>query len=628
MFWKFSKSRQRLLLYFATIWVLGMAYILGDLASDYPPEILVKRAPGLAWETICQVAVYLLFGVLATEVVLMLVQRLRESNRRLELQKNVFDNFTALNPFGVVTFDREGKLLSSNRAAAVLFGAPLPEAYSLANDEVFQKAGLTSKIKGASAGRVVQLGEVQYDTAQLQHVQLPAKQLIFRATFFPILEQDETVNSIVGIYEDVTEKVKLEKQLTRAQRMESVGTLAGGIAHDFNNILGGVLGNISLLKPKVATDSPLQKYIVTIETSVRRAAQLTRQLLTFVRGDFVELKPTRINDCVENVVRLIESSFDKKFRIEKSLDAEPLTVECDAGQIEQALLNLCLNARDAMPNGGRITISSRNLFVRSKGNVVGVPAELEVGAYVVLSVADTGTGMDENTLKRIFEPFFTTKAPGKGTGLGLAMVFGILKNHGGHVDLQSQLGQGTTFYLYLKASLKVATESVKKEEKSVTKGRECVLLVDDEAVIRDFAAEVLRENGYFVITAEDGEKAIDVFKNRPCEIDVVVSDMVMPNAGGRKVFTTIKSLQPQIKFIFSSGYNDSDVLADAVKKGQVQFIQKPYAGDELCKLVRKTLDSERAESNGEDAGDNGSVVRAVAPAPPQARAVVLGTGGL
>ena len=170
------------------------------------------------------------------------------------------------------------------------------------------------------------------------------------------------------------------------------------------------------------------------------------------------------------------------------------------------------------------------------------------------------------------------------------MVFGIIKNHSGHVDLQSEVGKGTTFYLYLKASLKTVP-AVQKEEKLSSGGKECVLLVDDEDVIRDFAAEVLREKGYFVLTAEDGEKAIELFKNRPCEIDVVVSDMVMPNAGGKKVFTTIKSIRPGIKFIFSSGYNDSDVLADAVKKGQVQFIQKPYAGEELCKLIRKTIDS-------------------------------------
>jgi signal transduction histidine kinase/CheY-like chemotaxis protein len=507
------------------------------------------------------------------------------------LQRTVFENFTALNPFGVVTFDNEGKLLTCNKAAEKLFGARLPETYSLACDEVFQKASLMNKIKGVFAGRVVQLREVPYDTKLLQHVQLPPKQMTFRAVFFPVLEADQKVHSIVGLYEDLTERLKLEKQLTRAQRMESIGTLAGGIAHDFNNILGGVLGNISLLKPKIPADSPLQRYVVTIESSIRRAAQLTRQLLTFVRGDFVELKAARINDCVENVVRLIESSFDKKYRIEKDLTPEPMTVECDAGQMEQAILNLCLNARDAMPNGGRIRLSSRNLFVKAKGTVQGVPPDLEVGAYVVLSVADTGTGMDEATQKRIFEPFFTTKAPGKGTGLGLAMVFGIVKNHGGMVDLHSQPGQGTTFYLYLKASLKSAAETTKKEEKVSTKGKECVLLVDDEEVIREFAAEVLRENGYFVITAEDGEKAIELFKNRPCEIDIVVSDMIMPNAGGRKVFSTVKAIKPEIKFIFSSGYNDSDILADAVKKGQVQFIQKPYAGEELCKLIRKTLDS-------------------------------------
>lgn len=591
MFWKFSKARQRLLLYFLAIWMLGMAYILGDVASQHPPRGFVNRFPSLPWVVVAPVGVYLAFGVLATELTLLLVQRLRSTNEKLEQQRSVFENFTALNPFGIVTFDREGKLLDCNKAATHIFGAPLPATYSLTCDEVFQKIKLLGKIKGVFTGRVVHLGEVQYDTKLLKHVQLPPKQISFRVTFFPILEKDGSVNSIAGIYEDVTEKMKLEKQLARAQRMESIGTLAGGIAHDFNNILGGVLGNISLLKPKVPTDSPLQRYIVTIETSVRRAAQLTRQLLTFVRGDLVELKPTRINECIENVIRLVESSFDKKIRVEHNLEPELLTVECDAGQIEQAILNLCLNARDAMPTGGRISIGTRNLFVKEQGQMPGLPAELEVGAYVVIAVSDNGSGMDENTLKRIFEPFFTTKPRGKGTGLGLAMVFGIIKNHGGHVDVQSEVGQGTTFYLYLNASLKAAEEAPKKkEDKTQQTGKECVLLVDDEDVIRDFAAETLRDRGYFVITAEDGAKAIEVFKNRPCEIDCVVSDMVMPNVGGREVFSTLKTLKPDVKFIFSSGYTDSDVLQDAVKRGQVQFIQKPYTGDELCKLIRKTID--------------------------------------
>jgi PAS domain S-box-containing protein len=610
MFWKFNKARQRLLLYFAAIWMMGMAYLLGDVASHHPPQYLLQKSPTLPWETICQVGVYLIFGVIATELILLLVQRLRSSNERLEQQKSVFENFTAHNPFGVLTFDNEGKLLTCNNSAATIFGAALPEAYSLTRDEVFQKAKLLRKIKDVFSGRVVQLGEVQYNTKLLEHVQLPPKQITFRAVFFPILDNEQQVTSIVGIYEDITEKVKLESQLTRAQRMESIGTLAGGIAHDFNNILGGVLGNISLLKPKVPTDSPLQRYIETIENSVRRATQLTRQLLTFVRGDFIELKPTRINDCIENVVRLVESSFDKKYRIEKSLEENALTVECDAGQIEQALLNLCLNARDAMPGGGRITLSSRNLFHKEKGRTEGVPPDLEVGAYVVLAVTDTGTGMDENTQKRIFEPFFTTKAPGKGTGLGLAMVFGIMKNHTALIDLHSDLGQGTTFYLYLKASLKTTVEAPKNEEKTSSGGKECILLVDDEDVIREFAAETLRDKGYFVITAEDGLKAIELFKNRPCEIDVVITDMVMPHASGRQVFAAIKKLQPEIKFVFSSGYTDSDVLQDAVKRGQVQFIQKPYTGDELCKLIRKVMDT---KTNGADSNTPSAPAR---PKPP------------
>src|ERR1051326_1070030 len=260
-------------------------------------------------------------------------------------------------------------------------------------------------------------------------------------------------------------------------------------------------------------------------------------------------------------------------------------------------------------NASSDLISSRNLFVKGKGTLRGVPPELDVGAYVLLSISDTGTGMDENTQKRIFEPFFTTKAPGKGTGLGLAMVFGIIKNHSGHVDLQSEVGKGTTFYLYLKASLKTVP-AVQKEEKLSSGGKECVLLVDDEDVIRDFAAEVLREKGYFVLTAEDGEKAIELFKNRPCEIDVVVTDMVMPHASGRQVFAAIKKLQPEIKFVFSSGYTDSDVLQDAVKRGQVQFIQKPYTGDELCKLIRKVMDT---KTNGADSNTPSAPAR---PKPP------------
>jgi PAS domain S-box-containing protein len=384
---------------------------------------------------------------------------------------------------------------------------------------------------------------------------------------------------------DITRDKGLERRVQDAQRMESLGTLAGGIAHDFNNLLMGIQGNVSLMYLDAENDSELTEKLKSIENCVESGSRLTKHLLGFARGGKYVVKPSDMN-------KILASSADMFGRTRKSVaihsNYEPAlwTVMVDANQIEQVLVNLFLNAWQAMHKGGELYLKSENVvldkvFVRH--------FEVQPGRYVKISVTDTGSGMDESVKRRIFEPFFTTRALGRGTGLGLASAFGIIKNHHGIITVTSELGQGSTFYIYLPATDKMP-ELEKKPPESVEIGTETILLVDDEKYIIDVAEMMLKGLGYNILSATNGTKAIDLYKAKKDYVDLVILDLVMPDMGGEAVFHEIRKINPHIKVLFASGHYMSNQARMLLQSGSSNFLQKPFNLRQLSTKIRYILD--------------------------------------
>jgi len=391
-----------------------------------------------------------------------------------------------------------------------------------------------------------------------------------------------------GIMRDSTERKLLEQRYLQAQKMESIGQLAGGIAHDFNNILSGILGYASWMKTSIKEDHHFFRPVDTIEKSAQRAAELTAQLLAFARGGKYDIKAASLNNIIVESLKIISGTFDKSIIIETCLDASLPTVEIDVGQIQQVLINLCLNARDAMPGGGRLTIQSSMAVLGE--NDVHNQLDAHPGWFAILTVSDTGVGMDDNVKQRIFEPFFTTKEKGKGTGLGLSMVYGVAKNHGGFVNVYSEAGEGSTFKIYLPLSGKPEVLENGSDEE-MTGGHESILIIDDEEVIREVAGDILSSYGYRVQLAADGEDGVKIYEKQEPRSDLVILDMIMPKQGSRETFLKLKKINPAIKVLFSTGYSQNEKVNEILALGVRGFIQKPYQVRDLLVKVREILDA-------------------------------------
>jgi len=385
---------------------------------------------------------------------------------------------------------------------------------------------------------------------------------------------------------DTTEKKKLEAQFFQAQKMEAVGTLAGGIAHDFNNLLMGIQGHTSLMILDVDPSHRHYKMLKSIEEQVKSGADLTWQLLSFARGGKYEVKPTDLNAIIKKTSSMFGRA-KKEISIYKNFQQDLWPVEVDRGQIEQVLLNLYLNAWQAMPSGGLLSLETKNVTLDED---YAKPFYVKPGNYVKISVADTGVGMDEKTQRRIFEPFFTTREMGRGSGLGLATTYGIIKGHGGVITVYSEKGHGTTFNIYLPASGEKAEKEAKPAEE-LLRGQETILLVDDEEVVLNVSRMVLERLGYKVFMARNGQEAIEVYKTKKEEIDLVILDMIMPAMGGEKTFDLLKTINPDLKVILSSGYSINGQATRIMERGCQGFIQKPFSPRELSQKIREVLDN-------------------------------------
>ena len=399
-----------------------------------------------------------------------------------------------------------------------------------------------------------------------------------------------------GIIRDVTEQKRLEQELMQSQKMESIGTLAGGIAHDFNNILAIILGYASRLKRGIFPDGQSQpsdgharlcQSIDEISKAVQRGARLVQQLLTFARKTDVLFEPVNVNSTVEELIKMLAETFPKTITFSLNHDKQVPLIVADASQLHQALLNLCVNARDAMPNGGTLAVTTgtvANRVVRLKF------PEASADRYVSISVHDTGIGMDDTTRIRIFEPFFTTKELGKGTGLGLAVVYGIVKNHNGYIDVESEPGRSTTFTLYLPVTQRAHYLEEKEELEEIPGGKETLLVVEDEDALLRLVKGLLQEKGYQVFTARDGMEAVETYHKHRDEIALVFADMGLPILGGWEAFLKMKELNPSVKVVFGSGYLDPNAKSELLKLGAKDFLQKPYTPDTILRRIREVLE--------------------------------------
>lgn len=402
--------------------------------------------------------------------------------------------------------------------------------------------------------------------------------------------EDDRLRQLRGYIFDNTERKHLEQQLLHAQKMQSIGTLAGGVAHDFNNILSIIMGHASLLQQGSVADKGDPDSLRAILQAVKRGAHLVRQILTFARKTDISFQIIRINQVVNELTEMINGTFPKTILLSLNLDEKIAPVRADQNQLHQALLNLCVNSRDAMPHGGTLSITTRMCPANAVRNRFPEAAE---GDYVCLEIADTGTGMSSQTLERLFEPFFTTKVRGQGTGLGLAVVYGIVSSHGGFVDVKSAVGEGTRFLLYFPAVATADGENQERKEmppEMASGGKETILLVEDEDLLVNLMTTVLTANGYSVLVARDGLSAVEIYQQHWQEIDLVFSDSGLPRMGGWEAFCRMKEINPGIHAVFASGYFDPDLKSRMIEKGVTDFIQKPYSPTSVLNQIRKALD--------------------------------------
>ncbi len=513
-------------------------------------------------------------------------QELRESEERYrDLVENAHDI--------IYSQDLEGNYTSMNLAGQLITGYTREEALELNVTQTVAPEDLP-KVREMLTQKLA--GE-QVTACEMDIIAKDGRRIAIEANTKLVMHDGVPVG-IQGIARDITERKRLEtalheseEQLRQSQKLEAIGQLAGGVAHDFNNLLTAINGYSALALRRVGADHPISSYLEEIKKAGDRAANLTRQLLAFGRKQLLQPLAINLNDIVGDMIKLLKRLIGEDVQLVTKPGANLKQIKADPGQLEQVLVNLVVNARDAMPRGGTVTIETAN--TRLDGAYASRHVGVTPGDYVVLAISDTGIGMDHETCSHIFEPFFTTKEEGKGTGLGLSTVYGIIKQSGGNVWVYSELGKGTTFKVYLpQVEDKVAARADLKEDLGRHRGTETVLLVEDEDMVRQLTNELLEESGYVVLEANGGGQAMELFKEHKGRIDLLITDVVMPKISGKQVAEQLKEIHPETKVLFMSGYTDEAIVHHGIIDSHIAFIQKPFSERALAQKIREVLDSE------------------------------------
>jgi PAS domain S-box-containing protein len=511
-----------------------------------------------------------------------LVHTLDRSEQRLANERNREQaKLLNLASDAIMVRDLELRVLFWNQGAERLYGWTAEEAVGAKITDMF--------VKEREFEAEIELFKTGFWSGPLHHLSKDGKEVIVNSRWTLVRDDDGKPTSMLVINTDITETKKLESQFLRAQRLESIGTLASGIAHDLNNILSPILMSVGILRSEFKDEDTL-KMLSIIESSAERGAGIVKQVLTFARGvegERVLLQPKHL---ISELAKIMAQTFPRNIDIQTQFPPDLWTVMGDATQLHQVLLNLCVNARDAMPKGGSITIHAANIDIDQHFASMNPGAQL--GAHVALRVVDTGMGMSSSVMDKIFDPFFTTKEVGKGTGLGLATVIGIVKTHGGFLTVQSEIGVGTTFSVFLPANLDANAAAMHEEVETPLSGGkgELILVVDDEAPIREALVRTLTANGYRAYTAEDGTDALALYFQRRDEISVVLTDISMGQMDGVTLVRSLRKVDPKVRVIVSSGHFQKENMVILEGLGVKTFLDKPYTAEKLLRAMREVLD--------------------------------------
>jgi signal transduction histidine kinase len=506
-----------------------------------------------------------------------------ERYRRISQQFNaLLDNL----PDGIAQIAPDFGVLWASRAIKELVRGNVADAEGSCCYQAFW--GMRAPCGPCPVARSFKSGKIEEGNIKLADGRL----LELRAV--PISDDSGKVESVIEVIRDITEHRKLEAQLRHAQKMESIGTLAGGIAHDFNNIITAIVGFGYITLKKMGQDDPLRQYIEHMLEGADRAAQLTKDILIFSRKQVCEKRPVDLNEIVGKVEKFLARVIGEDISCIMTLQSEPVIVDADTHQLEQVLMNLATNARDAMAGGGNLTISIEPIEIEKE--FITIHGYGKPGSYALLTISDTGQGMDEETRAKIFEPFYTTKGVGKGTGLGLAVVYGIIKQHDGYINVYSEPGAGTTFRIYLPLiPAELHKSEIAQGEEILAWGTETILLAEDDESVRGLISMVLKQHGYTVIEAVNGADAVNRFMENRETIHLFVSDLIMPKMNGNEAYEEMRLWRPGLKAIFASGYAPDFIRQKLSIESGVTLISKPISPHLLLKEVRKVLEEGEGE---------------------------------
>ncbi len=508
----------------------------------------------------------------------------KRSREALKQSQQRFAAFMRHLPGVAFMKNREGQYVFYNEAAQGLFQLDPQDFLGKTDHEVWP---VEYADRFVSNDREVIRAKALVETVDpIPHKHAVHHWLIYR---FPILDEHDEVQFIGGVGVDITERRQLEDQLRQSQKMEAIGRLAGGVAHDFNNLLTVISGYAHMIMRDLPHDDPLHSCVEEVLKAASRATSLTNQLLAFSRRQVIQPKVLDLNALVANMDRMLRRVIGEHIELETVLTPGIGSVRADAGQLEQVIMNLAVNARDAMSEGGKLSIRTSNVDVRRSSRV---HADVRPGSYVKLTIADTGKGMDAEIMVHLFEPFYTSKETGKGTGLGLSTVYGIVKQSGGEIVVESEPGRGAIFNIYLPRITDLGERTpAAVGEHPVRAGTETILLVEDETGVRQLVREMLRRLGYKIHEASNGADAVRIFAQHQNAIDLLLTDVIMPQMSGRELAERLKVLQPSLKVLYISGYTDDMLAHHGVLESNVYLLQKPFAPDELAKKLREVLDA-------------------------------------
>jgi len=487
---------------------------------------------------------------------------------------------------GVLATDADGRITRINPVAAHLMGI---DEKDVLNQPLSQYLALTRPHgESLDAGELVQLAlNDKIDSDLAQQAMLGSRggeQRLVSMKWSPIKSESARITGLVLVMRDITDEMRMNQRLAETQKMESIGRLAGGVAHDFNNLLAGIMGYAELLNISLNTHDECRTYLKGIFEASERARDLVQQLLTFSRRQPREIKPVNMHTVIGHVIALLQHTLDRRITVSRHFNATMFTVMGDRSQLQNSLLNLGVNARDAMPTGGSLTITTRNVLIREE-DCLRFPHPLHPGPFIEVFVSDTGVGMDQETILHIFEPFFTTKGNMGGTGLGLAAVYGAVKEHGGYVDVTSKPGHGSVFRLGLPVLELSDLADDPEPDQAQVRGSGCVLIVDDEPMVMKTIEAILRGLGYKTLTAVNGREALSVYLHHRDEIDLVILDMIMPEMNGRETFRELKRIDPDVRVMICSGYLQEHGIEELMDMGILGVLQKPFRKSELSKRV-------------------------------------------